>query len=277
MYNNDSNSKFNSMSLPKLSAIIIVFSIAIIGLIFYINSQKLNDPLLGDRALRAAIMDEFYPEDKEYLTLNDSLLEVFTSLELDLSKFDITSFEGLNKMSNLDYLDIKTNRDLDLSNVDLPNLSKLRLSINSNEVADITLPDSNILERLIVSSDRLFIDPSFIDSLNNYDQLKILEIKNPYFKRRDDESIYENCSFLAKYPSIKDLDLKYSDIKSLDGIENLKKLAYIRFHDCSIEDASALLKLDNIISLDMTDVSISDEQIKQLEEHFGQRLDIDDI
>jgi hypothetical protein len=265
------------MSLPKLSAIIIVFSIAIIGLTFYINSQKLNDPLLGDRALRAAIMDEFYPEDKEYLTLNDSLLEVFTSLELDLSKFDITSFEGLNKMSSLDYLDIKTNRDLDLSNVDLPNLSKLRLSINSNEVANITLPDSNILERLIVSSDRLFIDPSFIDSLNNYDQLKILEIKNPYFKRRDDESIYENCSFLAKYPSIKDLDLKYSDIKSLDGIENLNKLAYIRFHDCSIEDASALLKLDNIISLDMTDVSISEEQIKQLEEHFGQRLDIDDI
>lgn len=277
MYSNDSNSKFNSMSLPKLSAIIIVFSIAIIGLTFYINSQKLNDPLLGDRALRAAIMDEFYPEDKEYLTLNDSLLEVFTSLELDLSKFDITSFEGLNKMSSLDYLDIKTNRDLDLSNVDLPNLSKLRLSINSNEVANITLPDSNILERLIVSSDRLFIDPSFIDSLNNYDQLKILEIKNPYFKRRDDESIYENCSFLAKYPSIKDLDLKYSDIKSLDGIENLNKLAYIRFHDCSIEDASALLKLDNIISLDMTDVSISEEQIKQLEEHFGQRLDIDDI
>ncbi|MCT4660579.1 MAG: hypothetical protein N4A40_01865 [Tissierellales bacterium] len=277
MYNNDSNSKFNSMSLPKLSAIIIIFSIAIIGLTFYINSQKLNDPLLGDRALRAAIMDEFYPEDKEYLTLNDSLLEVFTSLELDLSKFDITSFEGLNKMSSLDYLDIKTNRDLDLSNVDLPNLSKLRLSINSNEVANITLPDSNILERLIVSSDRLFIDPSFIDSLNNYDQLKILEIKNPYFKRRDDESIYENCSFLAKYPSIKDLDLKYSDIKSLDGIENLNKLAYIRFHDCSIEDASALLKLDNIISLDMTDVSISEEQIKQLEEHFGQRLDIDDI
>lgn len=205
---------------------------------------------------------------------DESDLKKLTNLNLRIHSSDNINFESLNKFTELEVLSIISDRDIDLSDINSPKLKYLSIINFSDNLIDWVLPKSQSLEDLYLSSYQK-IDLEFIKSLNSYENLKILTINHLSSFYKSLSYHYDDCSFLSKYPCIEDLSFICSNFKSLDGIENMKNLNNISFTLVQIDDISALLKLNNIDTISMINVSISDENIQTLKNHFGDKISIE--
>ena len=272
----NTKSKFGSSSLSKIAILIVILTLSSIGIIRHINSSKptqsLSDPLLENSILKEAIIADLGSVKSDFELTSDYLSKI-TNLNLNLALYDISNFDGLNELSELKILDLILKEDIDFSNINLPKLNFLTINMTSAPRTNLIFPNTENIYQLNLKADT-FIDSKFMHSLNNYNNLKILDISNPYSKNKSNMCCYEDCSFISKYPNIEQLFISYANVKSLNGLEHLKNLETLYINTCHLDDVSALLKIDTINKITLSDVSISNDNRKQLKNHFGKKIEL---
>ncbi|CED71622.1 putative uncharacterized protein [Aliivibrio wodanis] len=186
---------------------------------------------------------------------NNSSLE---KLELWMGKdsIDVSKIVNLKSLAifNVEYDSIK-------NVVQLDNIKSLTFWWAKDErISTISLPKSVEVFAMIVSS-REAIMP-----LVNLPKLKKVIINSDTIKGLPK---FESIPTLENLPQLETLEISDSKLTSLDGIEKLTSLKYVRFEKNEITDISALFPLENLIEIDL-----SDSKFKRLE-YIGKKPHLD--
>nr|VVV04283.1 hypothetical protein AW0309160_01667 [Aliivibrio wodanis] len=186
---------------------------------------------------------------------NSSSLEVF-KLWMGKDSIDVSKIVNLKSLAifNVEYDSIK-------NVVQLNNIKSLTFWWAKDErISTISLPKSVEVFAMIASSSKSIIPLINLPNLNEvilssdnirgYPQLKIIPK-------------------LEDLPKLEKLVIIKSKLTSLDGIEKLTSLKYVRFEKNEITDISALFPLENLIEIDL-----SDSKFKRLE-YIGKKPHLD--
>ncbi|MCT4660580.1 MAG: hypothetical protein N4A40_01870 [Tissierellales bacterium] len=280
--------KLHSLSLPKLTTLLILF-VLFIGFTFHfiISSSTANmsknietyaddenlllsevRKIIHDPTISRAVTDRIVvPLDRSFEPKDlDHVLE----LDLYISESDDVNFEDLLKLKGLYALSISSEKNIDLSDLVLNNLTNLDLHEYSSNKADWKLPNAPNLKSLHIFSDFLSI-PSFIETMSNFSTLEELSLS----PNNRNSVNYEDLSFLTQFSSLKSLYLFDINVESFDGIEDLKSLNSITFWNGKISNISAFLKSESLNDIYLLHPGTSDENIQTLRNHFGDKISIE--
>nr|VVV04287.1 hypothetical protein AW0309160_01671 [Aliivibrio wodanis] len=175
---------------------------------------------------------------------NSSSLEVF-KLWMGKDSIDVSKIVNLKSLAifNVEYDSIK-------NVVQLNNIKSLTFWWAKDErISTISLPKSVEVFAMIASSSKSIIPLINLPNLNEvilssdnirgYPQLKIIPK-------------------LEDLPKLEKLVIIKSKLTSLDGIEKLTSLKYVRFENNEITDISALFPLENLIKVDLSQNKITE-------------------
>ena len=149
-------------------------------------------------------------------------------------KFLNEFFESLKNISNVKILKFTRTALMEITSLseylkyEMPNVEELYLSGLSN--------DKCLLQNL--------------DGIENFTNLKKLEVK--YNSKILDISAIKNCKNLT------DIDLKYSNVKSVLGLEGLNNLQKLTLNNNNISSLKPLENLKNLEELNLSNNTISD-------------------
>ncbi|MGX6443809.1 leucine-rich repeat domain-containing protein [Neobacillus sp. K501] len=230
-----------------------------------------------DKILEAAI--------KEQLGLERDLLEsdLEQIVSLDLYEKGISDLTGIEKLVNLEWLELSYNQIVDLT--PLTQLSKLdALDLTGNPITDgRPLGQISSLTSLDLGSVKIK-DFSFLKNLQKLDSLRLddNQLENIEFLSGMENlvglTLYDNnisdLNTILSLSNLEFLELKNNPIVDLAGIEGLQKLMILDLRLTQITNISAVeqlahlnyLVLGNMPKLDLSEYSPARNTIQKLEE-----------
>ncbi|WMJ79839.1 leucine-rich repeat domain-containing protein [Clostridium sp. MB40-C1] len=200
---------------------------------------KFKDKYL-EEAVRYVIMKPegtIYKSDVEKITY------------LDAKSSGIQNIEGLEKLTNLEKIDLSFNSIENISALKgLTKLKTLNLSFNwSYDGKGLeALGESSNLENLDLTSDRV----GDISALKKFAKLKTLNLQ--------DNRFFEDISALGGLTNLQTLNLRSNEIKDISALKGLINLKTLDLGGNQIKDISPLKRLINLTEIDLSYNQISD-------------------
>ena len=175
-----------------------------------------------DKELESIPSDVANPQNIRYLILRNN---------------DIKKIENLEKLNNLEELDLSMNDIKKIENLD--NNKKLKfISFSSNKLASIeNLDNLTELQELDLNN----MDIKKIEGLDNLKKLQWLILSNNDIKKIEG---IDNLKELLW------LNLQNTDVKKIEGLDDLKKLIWLNFNATDIKKIENLNSLTSLIYLD---------------------------
>ena len=210
------------------------------------ESIDLRNTSLQEAMIRGLYVNVYLPNTITNVHMGFAL-PIFAENSLDLleayvaapkadktQKFLNEFFESLKNISNVKILKFTRTALMEITSLseylkyEMPNVEELYLSGLSN--------DKCLLQNL--------------DGIENFTNLKKLEVK--YNSKILDISAIKNCKNLT------DIDLKYSNVKSVLGLEGLNNLQKLTLNNNNISSLKPLENLKNLEELNLSNNTISD-------------------
>ncbi|SHI54044.1 leucine-rich repeat domain-containing protein [Lutispora thermophila] len=174
----------------------------------------------------------------------------------------LTTLQGIEYLTNLNYLNIGSNKIHDLTPLfDLPNLTNL--SVDAKYLKDLRqIEKLKNLENLSISN---LASEEDLNIIKNITGLKTLTISN---------TSISDFSALSSLSNLESLILDGNNIDDISFVKNLTKIKELNLSDNHIEDLTPISHLTNLTKLDITSNKVQDltpiGNLKNLETLFAE-------
>lgn len=226
--------------MKKVSLVIIVYMIVTIPLLKAKQIDERDNITISDENLRTCITKQ---NGVAHSALTNEDIESLTSLSCENS--NISDISGLEKATNLKYLDLSGNNISNISSLkDLINLDTLVLA--QNRIIDISgLEQLTNLTRLELQDNEIIN----IEALSNLSNLQYLKLYNNQIK---------DISSLSKLEELRQLLIDNNNITSLEPLSKLTKLVILGANDNQISNLEDISFLKNLQTLNLNNNQIND-------------------
>ena len=281
----------NGAGSPRVRRMVKVSAVTLLLLIvaYVVLALTTAAAQFADPALEAAVREA---AGRERGTLSTAELERIT--RLDAPQRGIESLDGIERLANLERLNLRANRVADLTPLAaLPRLQQLEL--RNNNITDLRAVNLNALAALTqltylgLRHNRGPAHPespddheriSDISPLAQLTRLERLDLRDNHISDieplaalqrlrrldlRDNRLQVDDLSALGGLLQLQQLNLRNSGVSSLSGIEALRNLVHLNLHsNPQIESIAPLVGLPRLQTLNMRNVPIG-EQLELIE------------
>ena len=183
---------------------------------------------------------------------------------LELRSTDVESIAGVEALSKLRYFDLQYTLVTDLSPLGaLSDDCEILFDMDGITVQDfLSLPDSVLakVQRLCIAGDWIYNGNNWWFDADWSSNGTVGILQSSYSDQRTPigQGSVADLSFLSRMPNLREFQFAFNPIESLDGIEALTQLEFVRIRLCpKITDVSLLFTMPSLYEIDVSNLPIT--------------------